>query len=161
MDATNVVTSTDTVGIGYHHQGHPAHPRTITTKGDDHRTPDTPQVDMMTGEARADPMLGYTRETEVQVAQDTPAQTGTPAGTETQDGDMPDHHRTQSRSPHRQRPSNNRPPTPYTRHNSRSRSSSRNNDKPHRRSVTIQDNPADNDDQDYDNIDDYFNEDLN
>ena len=41
----------------------------------------------MTGEARADPMLGYTRETEVQVAQDTPAQTDTPAGTETQDGD--------------------------------------------------------------------------
>ena len=42
---------------------------------------------MMTGEARADPMLGYTRQTEVQVIQDTPAQTGTPAGTETQDGD--------------------------------------------------------------------------
>ena len=41
----------------------------------------------MTEEARADPMLGYTRETEVQVAQDTPAQTGTPTGTETQDGD--------------------------------------------------------------------------
>ena len=41
----------------------------------------------MTGEATADPMLGYTQETEAQVAQDTPAQTGTPAGTETQDGD--------------------------------------------------------------------------
>ena len=41
----------------------------------------------MTGEATADPMLGYTRETGVQVTQDTPAQTGTPAGTETQDGD--------------------------------------------------------------------------
>ena len=41
----------------------------------------------MTGEAGADPMLGYTRETEVQVAQDAPAQTGTPAGTETQDKD--------------------------------------------------------------------------
>ena len=87
MDAINVVTSTDTVGIGYHHQGHPAHQRAITTTGDDHRTPDTPQVDMMTGEARADPMSGYTRETEVQVAQDTPVQTDTPAGTETQDGD--------------------------------------------------------------------------
>ena len=87
MDATNVVTSTDTVGIGYHRQGHPAHLRTITTKGDDHHTPGTLQVNMMTGEARADPMLGYTRETGVQVAQDTPAQTGTPAGTETQDGD--------------------------------------------------------------------------
>ena len=87
MDATNVVTSTDTAGIGYHHQGQPACPRTITTKGDDHRTPNTPQVNVMTGEAGADPMLGYTRKTEVQVAQDTPAQTGTPAGTETQDGD--------------------------------------------------------------------------
>ena len=39
----------------------------------------------MTGEAAADLMLDYTRETEAQVAQDTPAQTGTPAGTETQD----------------------------------------------------------------------------
>ena len=37
----------------------------------------------MTGEAAADPMLGYTRETKVQVTQDTPAQTGTPAGTAT------------------------------------------------------------------------------
>ena len=87
MDATNVVTSTDTAGIGYHLQGQPAHPRTITTMGDDHRTPDTPQVDVMTEEARADPMLGYTRETEVQITQDTPAQTDTPAGTGTQDGD--------------------------------------------------------------------------
>ena len=39
----------------------------------------------MTGKATADLMLGYTQETKVQVAQDTPAQTGTPAGTETQD----------------------------------------------------------------------------
>ena len=87
MDATNVVTSTDTVGIGYHHQEQQDHPRTITTTGDDDHTLGTPQVNMMTGEARADPMLGYTRETEVQVTQDTPAQTGTPARTETQDGD--------------------------------------------------------------------------
>ena len=87
MDATNVVTPTDTAGIGCHHQGHPACPRTITTKGDDHHTPDTPQLNMMTGEARADPMLGYNRETEVQVAQDTPAQTGTPAGIKAQDKD--------------------------------------------------------------------------
>ena len=55
--------------------------------GDDHHTLGNPQVDVMTGEATADPMLGYTRETEVQVTQDTPAQTETPAGTETQDGD--------------------------------------------------------------------------
>ena len=64
-----------------------AHPITITTKGDDHHAPDTPQVDVMTGEAGADLMLGYTRGPEVQVAQDTPAQTGTPAGTEAQDED--------------------------------------------------------------------------
>ena len=87
MDATNVVTSTDTVGTGCHHLGHPAHLRTITPVADDHRTPDTPRVDVMTEEAGADPTLGYTRETEVQVAQDTPAQTDMPAGTETQDGD--------------------------------------------------------------------------
>ena len=87
MDAINVVTSTDTVGIGYHCQGHPAHQRAITTTRDDHRAPNTLQVDVMTGEARADQMLGYTRETEVQVTQDIPAQTDTPAGTETQDGD--------------------------------------------------------------------------
>ena len=73
----------------------------------------------------------------------------------------PDHNQTQSQSPHRHRSSNNRPPTPYTRHNSRSRPSSRNNDKPHRGSVTIQDNPADNEDQGYNNVDDYFDEDLN
>ena len=41
----------------------------------------------MTGEAEADPTLGYTRETEVQVTQDTTAQIDTPAGTVTQDGD--------------------------------------------------------------------------
>ena len=40
---------------------------------------------MMTGEATADLMLSYTPETKVQATQDTPAQTGTPAGTETQD----------------------------------------------------------------------------
>ena len=39
---------------------------------------------MMIEEVGADPMLGYTRETEVQVTQDTPAQTDTPAETETQ-----------------------------------------------------------------------------
>ena len=41
----------------------------------------------MTEEVGADPMLGYIRETEVQVAQDTPVQIDTPAGTETQDRD--------------------------------------------------------------------------
>ena len=87
MDATNMVTSTDTVGIGYHRHGHPAHQRTITPVADNHRALDTPQVDVMTEEAGADPTLGYNRETEVQVTQDTPAQTDMPAGTETQDED--------------------------------------------------------------------------
>ena len=72
-----------------------------------------------------------------------------------------DRNRTQSQSPHRQQSGNNRPPTPYTRHNSRSRSPSCNNDKPHRCSITIQDSPKDNEDRDYKNSDDYFNEDLN
>ena len=52
---------------------------------DDHHTLNTLEIDMMTGEATADLMLGCTQETEAQVAQDTPAQTDTPAGTETQD----------------------------------------------------------------------------
>ena len=52
---------------------------------DDHHTLDTLEIDVMTGEATADPMLGCTQETEAQVAQDTPAQTDTPAGTGTQD----------------------------------------------------------------------------
>ena len=86
-----MVTSTGTVGIGFHRQEQLAHPRAITIMGDEHHALDTPQIDVMTGEATADPMLGYTRETEVQVTQDTPAQTGTPTGTETQDGDT---HRT-------------------------------------------------------------------
>ena len=55
--------------------------------GDDHHAPNTPQVDVMTEEAGADPTLEYTRETEVQATQDIPVQTDTPAGTETQDGD--------------------------------------------------------------------------
>ena len=54
---------------------------------DDHHALDTPEIDMMTGEAAADLMLGYTQETEVQVTQDTPVQTDTPAGTETLDED--------------------------------------------------------------------------
>ena len=75
MDATNMVTSTDTVVRGYNCQGHPAHQTTITHEADIHRTLDTQQINVMIEEVRADPTLGYTRETEVQVAQDTPAQT--------------------------------------------------------------------------------------
>ena len=87
MDATNVVTSTDTVGRGYHHQGHPAHQTTIIHEADVHHALDTQHIDVMIEEVRTDPMLGCTRETEVQVAQDTPVQIDMPAGTETQDGD--------------------------------------------------------------------------
>ena len=75
MDATNVVTSTGTVGIGYHHQEQLVHRKAIITMEDDHHALDTPEIDVMTGEATADLMLGCTQETEVQVAQDTPAQT--------------------------------------------------------------------------------------
>ena len=87
MDATNVVTSTDTVGRVYHHQVHPAHQTTITHKADVRHALDTRHINMMIEEVGADPMLGCTRETEVQVTQDTPVQIDTPAGTETQDGD--------------------------------------------------------------------------
>ena len=75
MDATNVVTSTDTVGRGYHHREHPAHQTIIIHKADAHHTLDTWHIDVMTEEVKADPVLGCTRETEVQVTQDTPAQT--------------------------------------------------------------------------------------
>ena len=83
MDATNVVTSTDTVGIGYHCQEQLVHPKSIITMEDDHHTLDTLEIDVRTGETAADPMLGCTQETKVQVTQDTPAQTDTPAGTGT------------------------------------------------------------------------------
>ena len=85
MDATNVTTFTDIVRIGYHRQEQLAHPKAIITMEDDHHTLDTPEIDVMTGEATADLMLGLIQETEVQAAQDTPAQTDTPAGTETLD----------------------------------------------------------------------------
>ena len=72
-----MVTSTDTVGIGYHRQEQLVHPKAIITTKDDHHTLNTPEINVMTGEATADPMLGCTQETEAQVAQDTPAGTGT------------------------------------------------------------------------------------
>ena len=84
MDATNVVTSTDTVGRGYHHQGHPAHQTTIIDEADIRHALDTRHIDVMIEEVGADPTLGCTRETEVQVTQDTPAQTDMPVETETQ-----------------------------------------------------------------------------
>ena len=54
---------------------------------DDHHALNTLEIDMMTGEATADLMLGCTHKTEAQVTQDTQAQTDTPAGTETLDED--------------------------------------------------------------------------
>ena len=85
MDATNMVTFTDIVGIGYHRQEQLVHPKAIITTEDDHHALNTPEIDVMTGEATADLMLGCTQETEAQATQDTPVQTDTPAGTETQD----------------------------------------------------------------------------
>ena len=72
-DATNVVPSTDTVGIGHHHQEQLVHLKAIITMEDDHHTLNTPEINVMIGEATADPMLDCTQETEAQVAQDTPA----------------------------------------------------------------------------------------
>ena len=87
MDATNVVTSTDTVGRGYHHQGHQAHQTTIIHEADVHHVLDTRHINVMTEEVGADPVLGCTRQTEAQVAQDSPAQTDTLAeiGTQVKD----------------------------------------------------------------------------
>ena len=53
--------------------------------GNDYHAPNTPAIDVMTEEAVADLILGLIQETEVRAAQDTPAQTDTPAGTETLD----------------------------------------------------------------------------
>ena len=85
MKATNVATFTDIVGIGYNLHEQLVHPKAIITMENGYHTPDTPEIDTMTGEAAADLMLGLIQETEVQAAQDTPAQTDTPAGTETLD----------------------------------------------------------------------------
>ena len=84
MDATNVATFTDIVGIKYHLQEQLVHPKAIITTENDYHAPDTLEIDTMT-EATADLMLGLIQETEVQASQDNPAQTDTPAGTETLD----------------------------------------------------------------------------
>ena len=65
MDATNVVTFTDIVGIGYHCQEQLVHSKAIITMEDDHHAPDTLEIDVMTEEAVADLMLGLIQETEV------------------------------------------------------------------------------------------------
>ena len=80
-----MATFTDIVGIGYHLQDQLVHLKVGITTENDYHAPNTPEIDMMTEEAAADLMLGLIQETEVQAAQDTPAQTDTPAGTETLD----------------------------------------------------------------------------
>ena len=80
-----MATSTGIVGIGYHFQEQLVNLKAgITTENDNH-APNTLAINMMTEEAIADLILGITQETEVQATQDTPAQTDTPAGTETLD----------------------------------------------------------------------------
>ena len=86
MDATNVATFTDIIGIEYHLQEQLVHPKAVITMQNDHHTPDTPEIDVMTEEAVADLMLGFIQETEVRATSDTPAWTDTPAGKETLDG---------------------------------------------------------------------------
>ena len=83
-DAINVATFTGIVGIEYHLQEQLVHPKAGITTEDDYHAPDTQEIDVMT-EAVADLMLGLIQETEVRAAQDTPVQTGMPAGTETLD----------------------------------------------------------------------------
>ena len=65
MDATNVTTFTDIVGIEYHLQEQLVHPKASITTENDYHTPDTPAIDVMTEEAVADLMLGLIQETEV------------------------------------------------------------------------------------------------
>ena len=84
-DATNIATFTDIVGIEYQLQEQLVHPKAVITKENDYHAPNTLEINTMTEEAAADLMLGFIQETEVQAAQDTPAQTDTPAGTETLD----------------------------------------------------------------------------
>ena len=128
---------------------------------DDYCTPDTPEIDTMTGEATADLMLGLIQETEVQATQDAPVQTDTSAGTETLD-EGTHQTATELKADHPtgsdQLAIDHRLPT---RNSSRSRSSSRSNETPPRCSVTTKDNHEDHEDQDYNSTDDYFDEDLN
>ena len=86
MDATNVATFTDIVGIEYHLQEQLVHPKAGITTENDYHALDTLEIDVMTEEAVADLILGLIKETEVGATQDIPAQTDTPAGTETLDG---------------------------------------------------------------------------
>ena len=85
MNATNVVTSIDTVGIGYHRQEQLVHPKAIITTEDDHHTLDTLEIDVMTGEATADLIVRLHPRGRSASCSRPPAQPDTPAGTETKD----------------------------------------------------------------------------
>ena len=65
MDATNMATFTGIVGIEYHLQEQLVHPKAVITMENNHHTSNTPEIDVMTGEAVADLMLGLIQETEV------------------------------------------------------------------------------------------------
>ena len=65
MDATNVATFTDIVGLGYHCQEQLVYPKAVITMEDDHHAPNTLEIDMMTEEAIADLTLGLIQEIEV------------------------------------------------------------------------------------------------
>ena len=85
MDATNMATFTGIVGVEYHLQEQLVHQKAGITTGNDYHIPNTPAINVMTEEALADIILGLIQETEVRATQDAPAQTDTPAGTETLD----------------------------------------------------------------------------
>ena len=91
-----------TVGRGYHHQGHPAHRTAITHMADDHRALDTPHTDVMTEEVGADSTLGYTRDRSTSHSRHPSADRHASRDRNTGRRHMPDRHRTQSCSPHRQ-----------------------------------------------------------
>ena len=80
-----MATFTGIAGIGYHLQEQLVHLKAGITMGNDNYAPNTPPIDVMTEEDVADLILDLTQETEVRATQDTPAQTDTPAGTETLD----------------------------------------------------------------------------
>ena len=103
----------------------------------------------MTEEAGADPMLGYTRETGVQVTQDTPAQIDTPAETEPEVKDTC----LTTTEPRAVHPTDS--DQAITDHQLHTPGTTLGVDRPH----ATRKNHID--DQEYDNADDYFDEDLN
>ena len=60
-----MATFTGIVGIGYHLLVQLAHLKADITTGDDHHAPNTPAINMMTGEAIADLILDLTPGTSV------------------------------------------------------------------------------------------------